>query len=403
MTSEPRAVYGGVDTHRDIHVAAALDHTGRLLGTETFPATPAGYRQLHRWLARHGTLAGVGVEGTGSYGLGLARHLADAGVEVVEVNRPNRQTRRRRGKNDTIDAEAAARSALSGDATAVPKSHAGSVESIRVLRIAFRSSRNTRTKVINQLHALVISAPGTLRSDLEELSNEMLVQRCSRFRPGDLTDPVEATKAALRTLARHHQMLTDDIETLRTQLEQLTRSTNPSLCAALGVGSDVASILLITAGDNPERLHSDAAFAALCGVSPIEASSGRVVRHRLNRGGDRQANHALWRIAMVRWSCDPRTKAYIARRRAEGRTNAEILRALKRHIAREIYRLLTNPQPVTSTDDLRPRRLATGTSLRALAQQLGTQPARISELELGTRRPAELEANYRAWLDTHAA
>lgn len=405
MVQPPRPVYGGVDTHKDVHVAAVVDETGRVLDTASFETTAPGYRQLLAWMRRHGNVIRVGVEGTGSYGLGLARHLAEHGVEVVEVNRPNRQARRRRGKNDVADAEAAARAAVNGEATGRPKDHDGMVESLRVLRIAFTSSRKTRTKIINQIHALIVCAPDGLRRDLERLSNSACVERCARFRPGDTADPAEATKTALRVLARQHQALTNDIETIRADLDRLTKLVNPALCAALGVGSDVASILLITAGDNPERLTSDAAFAALCGASPIEASSGKVVRHRLNQGGNRQANHALWRIVMVRLTTDPRTKAYKERRRSEGRSTREIIRCLKRYVAREVYGHLTNPQAVAEAGPtLRERRLALNLSQAEIAQHLGTAPSRISNAETGYRGGAHVIAQrYTAWLDQHEA
>ena len=398
MAEHELEIYGGVDSHLDNHVAAVVDSTGRIRGVESFPADSVGYRALHRWMRRQGRLVRVGVEGTGAYGAGLARHLSTAGVDVVEVNRPNRQTRRRRGKSDTVDAEAAARAALNGEATAVPKSHDGMVESIRVLRIAFCSTRGTRTRLSNQLRDLIVTAPDELRATLEPLRTDDRVARCARFLPGAPTDPVEATKAAMKALARQHQAMTADLDRLRAQIDDLTAEVNPAMRAARGIGPDVASILLIAAGDNPERLHSEAAFAALCGASPVEASTGKTIRHRLNAGGDRQANHALWRIVMVRLTCDPATQAYAARRRAEGKTTREIVRCLKRYVAREVYGLLTNPQPVTPTADLRPARHAAGITLAVAATALGTQPARLSEIERGVRRPSELEDRYRTWL-----
>ena len=403
MTEPEPGIYGGVDTHKDLHVAAVVDQTGRIHDVGSFPATPAGYRELLGWMRRHGEIVRVGVEGTGSYGAGLARHLASEEVEVVEVNRPNRQTRRRRGKNDTVDAEAAARAALNGDATVAPKTHDGTVESIRVLRIAFCSTRNTRTRIANQLRDLVICAPDLLRRDLEALATAARVERAARFRPGELTDPTEGTKAAMRALARQYQALTADLDELRSQLDTLTQHANPALRDAVGVGVDVASILLIAGGDNAERLTSDAAFAALCGAAPVEASSGKTVRHRLNQGGNRQANHALWRIAMVRLTCDPATRAYAERRRAEGKTSREIVRCLKRYIAREIYRLLTNPPAVADRTQLRAARTNAGLTLTVAANALDTWPARISELERGTGRNDELEHRYRLWLGLEVA
>ncbi len=403
MAEYEPGIYGGVDTHLETHVAAVVDSTGRIVAVESFRADGTGYRSLAVWMAGHGELVRVGIEGTGAYGAGLARHLAGLGVEVVEVNRPNRQTRRRHGKSDTIDAEAAARAALNGEATATPKSHDGLVESIRVLRVAFCSTRSTRTRLSNQLRDLILTAPEQLRRALEPLSTVDRVVRCARFLPGPSTDPTEAAKAAMKILARQHQAMTIDLDRLRGQLDDLTLAANPALRAANAIGPDVASILLVAAGDNPERLTSDAAFAALCGASPVQASSGKTTRHRLNSGGNRQANHALWRIAMVRLTHDPATQAYAARRRAEGKTPREIIRCLKRAIAREVYGLLTNPQPLTDTTDLRPARHAAGITLTTVATELGTHPSRISELERGTRRPRELEHRYRTWLDQQAS
>lgn len=229
------------------------------------------------------------------------------------------------------------------------------------------------------------------------------MERAAGFRPGDLADPLQATKAALRILARRYQSLSADPDELRSSLDTLTAQANPALRAVSGVGPDVASILLVTAGDNPERLRSDASFAALCGASPVEASSGKIIRHRLNQGGNRQANHALWRIAMVRLNSDPATRAYAERRRAEGKTKREIIRCLKCYIARETYRLLTNPAPVANRSDLRTTRTAAGITLATVADHLGTWPGRISELERSVIHNRDLEHRYRTWLAENAA
>jgi len=227
-------------------------------------------------------VAQVGIEGTGSYGAGLSRHLTSIGMEVAEVNRPNRQLRRRFGKTDTTDAQAAARAALSGQATAVPKSGNGPVEAIRMLMVARRSATKARTQAINQLHALVVTAPQQVRHQLGELSPKARVKTCAGFRPGTSNTTIRYAKQALRSLARRYQTLTAEIEELTTQINQLCAQANPALLAADGVGADTAATLLVTAGDNPNRMHSEASFAALCGVSPVQASSGRTVRHRLN-------------------------------------------------------------------------------------------------------------------------
>jgi len=328
----------GIDTHRDTHVAAVLDHQGRLLATESFPTTSAGHRQLERWANSLGTIDIVGVEGTGAWGAGIARHLTGHGYRVVEVDRPNRQTRRKHGKSDTVDAEAAARSVQAGTATGTPKAGTGSIEAIRVLRVARTSAVKARTQAMNQLHSLVSTAPEALRDELRRLSRTDLVERCARFRRlRDLPDPTQATKMALRAIARRYQHLDAEITELDAVLEDLVTDTAPGLIARYGVGPDTAGQLLVTAGDNPDRLHSEAAFAHLCGVAPIPASSGRTDRHRLHRGGDRAANAALYRIAICRLRWDPATRAYAQRRTAQGLTKLEIIRCIKRYIAREIY------------------------------------------------------------------
>ena len=401
MADGPVGVYGGVDTHKDVHVAAAADQAGRVLAAASFAADLDGYRGLRGWLESFGPLVRVGIEGTGSYGAGLCRHLWAAGVEVVEVTRPDRQMRRRRGKSDTVDAEAAARAALSDERTSAPKSGDGTVESIRQIRVALCSTRDHLTRISNQIRDLIVTAPEQLRSELEPLPAAQRAQRCARFRHGDVADPAQAAKLALRTLARQHQALDADLGELRGHLDRLTAAASPALRAAKGIGPDVASILLTTAGDNPDRLTSEAAFAALCGASPVEASSGKTTRHRLNGGGNRQANHALWRIAMVRLATCERTRAYAARRQTEGKSRREIIRCLKRYIAREVFALLTKPQPAPVVADLRARRHATGHSLAHVADQLNTWPATISAIERGHAPHHRLLPAYRDWLNTH--
>jgi transposase len=404
MTEVDRVVIGGVDTHKDVHVAAVIDEVGKILDTGSFATSAKGCRELLAWLSSFGRLAKVGVEGTGSYGAGLARHLAREGVDVVEVNRPNRQARRRRGKSDTIDAEAAARAALNGEATVIPKAQGSLVESIRVLRVAFTSARDSRTRVALQIRDLVVTAPDQLRTVLGPLSTAERVARAARFQvAGDVADSVVGTKLALRTLARRYEALSAEMAGLEATLDELTARANPALRGAKGVGPDVAAILLTAAGDNPDRLRSESAFAAMCGVSPIEASSGKTVRHRLNRSGNRQANHALWRIVMVRLSTgDPATKTYVERRRAEGKSLREIVRCLKRYVAREVYRHLVDPQPVPVGADLRAARLDARISLQTVADALGSWPTRISELERGLKHDTALARRYMTWLAEHA-
>jgi transposase len=342
MTPPPGTVTGGVDTHSDIHVAAAVDHLGGVLGTAQFRTTPAGYRKLLAWLTSFGPLHKVGVEGTGSYGAALARHLAEHEVEVIEVARPNRQVRRRHGKTDVVDAIAAARAVLSGEATATPKTHDGPVEALRALKVVQRSANKARTQAVNQLRSLVATAPAELRERLRHLNSRQLVTTCAAFRVRDDDDSLPAiVRLSMRELAHRIQHLDAQLDTVVRRLHRVTTATAPELVAIQGVGADVASTLLLTAGDNPHRIHRERSFAALCGTSPIPANSGKTQnRHRLNRGGDRQANAALWRIALVRLSHDQRTRDYMARRMSEGKTKAEALRCLKRYIAREIFNAL---------------------------------------------------------------
>ena len=399
MTQNHPAVFGGVDTHKHTHVAAALDGAGRVLGSAAFDADTAGYTALLGWLGGHGSVERVGVEGTGPHGAGLARHLAAAGVDVVDVNRPNRQMRRRRGKTDTVDAEAAARAALNGCAAVVPKSADGSVEAIRMLSVARRSAVKARTVAANQIDGLAVTAPEHLKDRLRGLNTARTVEACARLRPDTHGDTATvAAKTALRCLARRHQALTAETARLDADLLALCEATNPALLAARGVGVEVASTLLVAAGDNPERMRSEASFAALCGTSPIEASSGRTVRHRLNRSGNRLANNALWRIAMVRLRCDERSIDYARRRRAEGKTRREIVRCLKRHIAREIYRLLTDPPPVPKGADLRRQRTQQGLTIHQTAQALGAARTQVSELERGISHNRELAERYQRHL-----
>jgi transposase len=339
--SRMATVVGGVDTHLEVHVAAALDERGGLLGTRSFPASPAGYRQLLGWLRSFGQLQLVGVEGTGSYGAGLTRHLLTAGIEVLEVDRPNRQERRKTGKSDTLDAVAAARAVLAGTANGAAKTRDGRVESIRVLRVARISANKARTQAINQLHSLVCTAPPDLREQLRGRSRDELIAGCAALRPGNGGDVTAMTKRTLRLLARRALALQGEIADLDEFIKPLVVKKAPQLVARYGVGPDTASALLVAAGDNPSRLRSEASFARLCGVAPIPATSGKTTtRHRLHRGGDRQANAALWRIVMTRMSNDPSTRQYVARRLKEGLSKREIMRCLKRYTARELYAYL---------------------------------------------------------------
>jgi transposase len=340
------AVILGVDTHLHFHVAVAVDNLGRRLGEASGPTTAKGYEKLLRWAEGFGSVRCAGVEGTSSYGAGLARHLRACGIEVLEVERPKhrrRSSRRNLHKSDASDAEAAARAVLAGEASGVPKSGDGTVEMIRTLRAARRSAIKARTQAANQLQGMRLTAPEQLRHRLRGLSTKELVSVAARFRLADgPSDVPAATRFALRSVARRYEVLSAEIAELDTHLDRLVGQVAPELVSLPGIGTDTAATLLIVAGDNPQRLGSEASFASLCGVAPIEASSGKVVRHRLNRGGNREANRALYMTCLARMRRDQRTKEYVARRTQEGKSKREIIRCLKRYIAREVYRVLVS-------------------------------------------------------------
>jgi transposase len=340
------AVILGVDTHLHFHVAVAVDHLGRRLGESSVPTTAKGYEGLLSWAEGFGSVKRAGVEGTSSYGAGLARHLRACGIEVLEVERPKhrrRSSRRNRPKSDSSDAEAAARVVLAGEASGVPKSADGTVEMIRALRVARRSAVKARTQAVNQLQGMRATAPEQLRNRLRGLSTKELVSVAARFRLADgPCDVPTATRFVLRSVARRYEALSREIAELEAHLDRLVAQAAPELVSLPGIGTDSAATLLIVAGDNPRRLRSEASFASLCGVAPIEASSGKVVRHRLNRGGNREANRALHMVCLARMRRDRRTKEYVARRTAEGKSKREIIRCLKRYIAREVYRVLVS-------------------------------------------------------------
>jgi transposase len=333
---------GGIDTHKHEHVAAVIDDLGRIQGVASFPTTRHGYRKLLSWMQWHGELFVVGVEGCGSWGAGVARYLAARDVRVIEVNGPNRQNRRRRGKSDTVDAEAAARAVLSGEATVTPKSGDGPVEALRQLRVARNGAMKSRTAAANQLRSLIDTAPDALRERLIGLTLRKKIAVIERWRPGTAHTPEVATKGALVRVARRWRALDLETRELDRHLHTILRTIAAPLLARHGVGYETAGQLLVTAGDNPDRMHSEASYAALYASSPVNASSGKTKRHRLNRGGDRHANSALWTIVLTRMSNHPPTRAYVERRTAEGLSKREIIRCLKRYVAREVFPLVRN-------------------------------------------------------------
>jgi transposase len=347
-TSTQPQVTVGVDTHKQFHVAHAVDELGRALGTHRVPATTAGYAAFVSWARALGQLVTVGIEGPGHYGAGLARHLRAEGIALTEVGRPKRQHRARYGKSDDTDAAGAAAIVLAGEALGDPKSADGAAEMVRVLRVARSSAVRARAKAATALHDLIVTAPAPLREQLTGLYKDRLIQACEQLpEPETLTTPTDAVTIAIKSLAARCRHLDAEATRLEHHIDTITATATPQLRAVYGVGPDTAATLLAAIGDNHDRISSDAAFAKLCGVSPLKASSGKTIRHRLNRGGNRDANRALHVILVVRLRRHQPTRDYLARRLAEGKTKNEIMRCLKRYIAREIYRAVQEFGPET--------------------------------------------------------
>lgn len=341
-----RRIVVGVDTHKYAHVAVALDQVGAVIGELSISVDRAGYARLERWaraLAEQGGLIDFGVEGSGSYGAGLVSFLRRRGHRVVEVNRPDRGVRHLRGKNDTIDAETAARAVLSGAATAIPKTADDTVEMIRQVKIAKDTAVKSRSQAIITLKTVLVTAPAALREKLQPLNDRELIEACRALRYETMTGPEDAACYTLRALAERYHQLDRETRLHDRVLATLTDRAAPALTSLFGIAADSAAELLLVVGDNPERIRSEAALAKLCGACPIPASSGKTSRHRLNRGGHRQANAALHRILVVRMRFHEPTISYVARRTAEGKTKKEILRCLKRLLIREIYQVLVAP------------------------------------------------------------
>ena len=337
-----RRVVGGVDTHKDLHVAAVVDERDRVLGSQSFATTRQGYRQMLAWMGSFGEVQRIGIESTGSYGAGLLRFVQTVGIEVLEVTTPDRHDRRRRGKNDDLDAQNAAHAAFAGQRTVTPRSRDGMVESLRVLSACRKTAVAARRVALQLIQNTIVCAPDGLRDVLRSMTRMQLIRTLAAWRP-DLTayrDVEAAYRITFKSLARRYLELHDEIADLDIMIGAIVDELAPDLVARNSIGHIGAAQLLLAAGDNPDRLRSEASFAALCGTSPVPASSGKTIRHRLNRGGDRHANSALHIIAIGRLRTDPKTKTYVAKRIAEGHSKLEAIRALKRYIAREVFTLI---------------------------------------------------------------
>ena len=331
----------GVDTHKDRHMAALVAANGGQLDALEVAATATGYRELLNWVEEWtGAPRAWAIEGTASYGAGLSSYLQERSEWVIEVDCPTRPARRKGGaKSDPLDAVRAAREALSKDVFASPRQR-GLREALRVLQTTREGAMNARTKSLNQLHALVVSAPDKLRGSLRGFSSADLVRHCARLRRSSRRDvELDTYVDLLGRIAQRVLALEVEADVYERQIDQLTQTMASELRDEAGVGPICAAQMLIS-WSHPGRVRSEAAFASLAGVAPIEASSGQHIRHRLNRGGDRQLNRALHTVANSRMQHDERTRAYVERRRQEGKSDREIRRCLKRYLARHLYRML---------------------------------------------------------------
>lgn len=347
LTTEPvRAqatiIVVGVDTHKDTHHGAVLDLHGRVLSDREFPVTTVGYQQMLDWAAGFGVIDKFGIELTGSYGAGLTRFLTERDITVVEVNSTDKATRARRGKDDRIDAISAGEKVLSGMARAIPKDTTGPTEAIRVLKLTRDSAVKSRTRALNQLKDLRVTAPAQLRESLDGLTLPQLAKKAATFRPDRdrITEPLHAAKLALKRLADRVHALDTEIKDAEKDIRSLVKSIAPTLLARPGIGPHTAAQFLITIGSNINRIPGDAAFARICGAAPIPVSSGKTNRMRLHRGGDRQANSALHMIIIGRFKNHAPTQAYRDKKLAQGHSKRDVIRALKRYIAREIFNIL---------------------------------------------------------------
>ncbi|WP_307857435.1 transposase [Mycobacterium sp. SM1] len=297
-----------------------------------------------------GQLIVVGAEGPGHYGASLARHLRGEGITVTEVGRPKRQRTARYGKSDDADAAGAAAIVLAGEALGEPKSADGPAEMVRILRVTRTSALRARAKAYTALQDLLATAPATLREQLAGFYKDRLIAACEELpEPEILGSAVDAVILAVKALAKRCRELDTEAQRLAQHLDAITATAAPRLRAVYGVGPDTAATFLAAIGDNPDRISSDAAFATLCGASPLEASNGKTVRHRLNRGGNRDANRALHVILVVRLRRHQPTRDYLTRRLAEGKTKNEIKRCIKRYIAREIFHAVQPPRTTAKT------------------------------------------------------
>ena len=402
---QPTTIIAGVDTHTGIHTLALLDMNGRVLSTNIFGADPDGYGHLIAMLGDPARCAGIGVEGTNSFGAALARRLQAAGFPVYEVLRPKRGVRRKDGKSDPIDAIAAARSVLAGDGTSLPKSSDGWVEALRHLNAERSQPVTAMTTPANSTGGLPAAAPEPIREKYRGLRTETRMNRLASCRPsGGLV--AHSVLTALKGAAKAWRALKEQADPLEERMRSILDTNARPLLDIYRAGTITAATIAIVAGDNPERNRDEAAFAKLCGACPIPASSGKTNRHRLNRGGNRQGNMALHRIAIVRLGYHQPTRDYVAKKTREGKSKLEIIRCLKRHIAREAYKALIairnggagRQTPQERGALLRRLRTSHGITQQQIGEALAVPSSRISEIERGTRDLPELEQRATQWI-----
>ncbi len=394
------AFYAGVDTHSDFHVLAVVDSSATVVETRRFPSDAASCASVARELAGRWGCAAAAVECCGSYGRGLVEALAGAGVRAMEVPASFRRLMAGKDKSDEADAAAAATFALAsaGRPARGPKDSSGPAGQLACLAAARRGAVKEATACVNEARGLLVKAPDPLRSRFKGMPKKRLMEALRRLAPGKGPDRCE--RLALRSAARRWAACEKERASLEAEMAAIVSERYPSLLELPGVGAVCAAEVAAAAGDNPERFKSEAAFAKAVGCAPLEASSGKTVRHRLNRGGDRRANCAIHRIVVVRMSCDERTRAYVDKRVSQGKTKREAVRCLKRYVARELYRALLAPERRPPDLRLRARREALGETLAAAASAVGLSQGKVSRVERGESRDGRAEALLDGWLSS---
>lgn len=388
MQEIKQAAYAGIDTHKDTNTLALLDELGKVISTKEFATGAKGYNELESMIADSSVL--VGIEGANSYGAGIASHLLSCGYQVFEMIRPKRE-QRRKGKSDPIDAIAAAQNLASGKGL-VPKLVADDAKWLMIVR---EQIVRQMTSISNCIDSMLVTAPDSVRAQYAEMEGECRIRTIAASRTQDVC------RRALRMCAKVWLDLKKEADAIEDELSVFIRKNYPNLAGAIGIGTISAARLVVAVGQNPERIGSEAAFSMFCGVSPIPASSGKTLRHRLNRGGDRQANRAIHEIARVRMSCDKRTQEYIAKKTGEGKTKREAMRCLCRYIAREVYHLITGPQvPLPDPEKLASRRKAHNLTQAEVASYLDVKNSTISRAELGRSLNSDLLNAYQSFLDS---